>query len=615
MMNEQNKGALQHPVQPLEKDSAGEPGNPAMTFEQAWAQKESEGYQYGADALENVRFGWDIAMECQQPEPGSDYGEAIRKAVAAEYEPILAKLQREHDSALDERNVARQELEAALNRLCKSDSSGIVPAPRFVPDQNFKGDTDQATYAAGWNDCRSDMLVRLAALVPLKDVFAITKTDAPLVAYFKQLIDRQKRTEPSGHAYRYSDHEGGTVIRFNDGTEVNGSRPIESVPYWFAPPPAEPVKVPSDEDILEIAKNPISCPCSPWWLKDGVKIGDVRQAAIMFAHALLARYGQPAQPAASAEPVKVPSSIRGEIARKLQERNRHLEVSTARYYVDAVCDLLASHGAAQPLRWPEYTCIHITKLNMGDRWDATCEGFGTVPGCNMIFPRRTPQEALAAILVEMGLAQSAEPVEVVSDEQACRCAYDDFYHKIGAEIRYDHWSAIWRFIKKRLPVAMQRDSTLPETDYEIAQRIFRKPSTVALPDGTARHNVGSDNLSDEDRAEMERQPTEQARCSAHRRLRGYLSKAAFASGTDRHAALECLEELATFQAAAPAEPVAKSAELLGAFFTALDAALALDKTQSAWSVKPTGSFTARSAAWKEVWRLRELLKAQQKGGE
>lgn len=30
------------------------------TFEEAWAAKEREGYQYGEDALENVKFGWEI---------------------------------------------------------------------------------------------------------------------------------------------------------------------------------------------------------------------------------------------------------------------------------------------------------------------------------------------------------------------------------------------------------------------------------------------------------------------------------------------------------------------------------------------------------------------------
>lgn len=40
---------------------------------------------------------------------------------------------------------------------------------------------------------------------------------------------------PSGYAYRYPSL-GGTVIRFNGGKEVNGSRPIEAIPYWFAAP-------------------------------------------------------------------------------------------------------------------------------------------------------------------------------------------------------------------------------------------------------------------------------------------------------------------------------------------------------------------------------------------
>jgi hypothetical protein len=43
---------------------------------------------------------------------------------------------------------------------------------------------------------------------------------------------------PSGYAYRYRSLFGGTCIRFNGGAEVNGSRPIEAVPYWFAPPSA-----------------------------------------------------------------------------------------------------------------------------------------------------------------------------------------------------------------------------------------------------------------------------------------------------------------------------------------------------------------------------------------
>ena len=39
---------------------------------------------------------------------------------------------------------------------------------------------------------------------------------------------------PSGWAYRYPDG-----IRFNDGCEVNGCRPIEAIPYWLGAPPAQ----------------------------------------------------------------------------------------------------------------------------------------------------------------------------------------------------------------------------------------------------------------------------------------------------------------------------------------------------------------------------------------
>lgn len=32
-------------------------------FDRVWAIKEAEGYQYGEDALEQVRFGWDLYHE------------------------------------------------------------------------------------------------------------------------------------------------------------------------------------------------------------------------------------------------------------------------------------------------------------------------------------------------------------------------------------------------------------------------------------------------------------------------------------------------------------------------------------------------------------------------
>lgn len=39
------------------------------TFEEIWAQKEKEGYQYGREALEQVRFGWEL-REGVEPKSG-----------------------------------------------------------------------------------------------------------------------------------------------------------------------------------------------------------------------------------------------------------------------------------------------------------------------------------------------------------------------------------------------------------------------------------------------------------------------------------------------------------------------------------------------------------------
>lgn len=127
--------------------------------------------------------------------------------------------------------------------------------------------------------------------------------------------------------------------------------------------------------------------------------------------ALLASYGQPAQPAASVEPMLYIQSNHVTCAQRMGPFMAR--VSGRKEQSDWV-PLYAAPVAAQPdsdedARWPNHTCIRIEKLNMGDRWDATCEGFGAIPGCNMIFPRRTPQEALAAILTELGEPVAAQP--------------------------------------------------------------------------------------------------------------------------------------------------------------------------------------------------------------
>lgn len=50
----------------LKRYDAAQPAGRAaepVTFEQAWAEYEKRGYHYGGDALENVRFGWKIAVD------------------------------------------------------------------------------------------------------------------------------------------------------------------------------------------------------------------------------------------------------------------------------------------------------------------------------------------------------------------------------------------------------------------------------------------------------------------------------------------------------------------------------------------------------------------------
>jgi hypothetical protein len=47
------------PIGMLEPDAPAQP----ITFEQAWKTYEAKGYRYGADALEQVRFGWEIAQQ------------------------------------------------------------------------------------------------------------------------------------------------------------------------------------------------------------------------------------------------------------------------------------------------------------------------------------------------------------------------------------------------------------------------------------------------------------------------------------------------------------------------------------------------------------------------
>lgn len=61
--------------------------------------------------------------------------------------------------------------------------------------------------------------------------------------------------EPDGYAYRYPHWDGSTFIDFNDGREVNGSRPIEAIPYWLGSPPASQASEPEWRGIDSAPKD------------------------------------------------------------------------------------------------------------------------------------------------------------------------------------------------------------------------------------------------------------------------------------------------------------------------------------------------------------------------
>ncbi len=102
-----------------------------------------------------------------------------------------------------------------------------------------------------------------------------------LVAEADALLSGQPAAsmEPSGYAYRYPD-----CIRFNDGREVNGCKPTETLPYWFgaAPVAQEPVGVVGDDFALYwIGSGPIA----PIVERHGLKVGSKLYASPAAAQA------------------------------------------------------------------------------------------------------------------------------------------------------------------------------------------------------------------------------------------------------------------------------------------------------------------------------------------
>ncbi|EPR09803.1 hypothetical protein M527_06655 [Sphingobium indicum IP26] len=87
--------------------------------------------------------------------------------------------------------------------------------------------------------------------------------------------------------------EDGRHIRKWSRLPFDGGTSLYSHPA--SPPPQNDAGVEglTDAQILKIASNPICSPCSPWWLKDDVLLSDVRQAAVVFARAIIAALRTP----------------------------------------------------------------------------------------------------------------------------------------------------------------------------------------------------------------------------------------------------------------------------------------------------------------------------------
>ena len=61
---------------------------------------------------------------------------------------------------------------------------------------------------------------------------------------------------PDGYAYRYPDG----AIRFTSGREINGSRPVQSIPYWFGTPFPQ-HEVVNDAPVKRVSEASLSrCP-------------------------------------------------------------------------------------------------------------------------------------------------------------------------------------------------------------------------------------------------------------------------------------------------------------------------------------------------------------------
>jgi hypothetical protein len=95
------------------------------TFEEVWAEKEKEGYRYGESALEQVRFGWDLAcgfrsLSPTPAEPARSYEDGVRDGLEMAADALADPRMVGFSSRAGSREVAKvvdAELIAAIRAL------------------------------------------------------------------------------------------------------------------------------------------------------------------------------------------------------------------------------------------------------------------------------------------------------------------------------------------------------------------------------------------------------------------------------------------------------------------------------------------------------------------
>lgn len=102
------------------------------TFEQAWAEKEAQGYQYGEDALEGVRFGWQIHAETNRFDLAATLDLLDASNVSPREAAAALRAGRTLEELCEERS--RDADETAIDEEIRAHARGEAPDPGFGMD-------------------------------------------------------------------------------------------------------------------------------------------------------------------------------------------------------------------------------------------------------------------------------------------------------------------------------------------------------------------------------------------------------------------------------------------------------------------------------------------------